>query len=379
MDCFYAAIEMRDNPQLRNRPLAVGGISERRSVLCTCNYIAREFGVRSAMPTVKAYQLCPDLIIVPPDISKYKKVSAVIQEIFSNHTDIVEPLSLDEAYLDVTNNQECFGSATWLAQKIRQEIFADTGLTVSAGIAPNKFLAKIASDWRKPNGQFTIAPQDVDNFIKDVSVKHLWGVGRVTLKKLETLGIYSCADVQRKDKFFLAQHFGSFGQKLYELARGIDEREVSPSRERKSVSVEHTYNQDIFSLTHCFDQLPTLVDELVTRKKNKYQTRIKSLFVKIKFNDFTQTTAECASDQIVFDIYKSLMQQAFMRQTKPVRLLGVGIRLREKEERQMQLGLDLETAYRELSKDKERENEANDWVEGVIVNSHLISDRTSHD
>lgn len=338
MDCFYAAIEMRDNPSLFGHPIAVGGTSERRGVLCTCNYEARKFGVRSAMPTAKAYQLCPDLQVLPIRMDEYKKASAIVRSIFLEHTDIIEPLSLDEAFLDVTGTQECFGSATWLAEKIRKEIYEQTQLTASAGISCNKFLAKIASDWNKPNGQFVIPPEDIASFMPNLSVGKIFGVGKVTLKKLNNLGIETCGDLQEWSVVSLSEHFGVFGQRLFELSRGYDERPVNTSRERKSISVENTYAEDIPDLNLCMEKLPNLVERLKQRSLNKIEQGIKGLFVKVKFNDFSQTTVDSSFDHIELHKYQVLLEQAFMRGQKPVRLLGIGVRLNTDTE--VQLGLE---------------------------------------
>lgn len=337
MDCFYAAIEMRDDPSLRTKPIAVGGESDRRGVLCTCNYLARKFGVKAAMPTAKAYQLCPDLLVIPPHMEKYKIVSKEIREIFAKHTDVIEPLSLDEAYLDVTGTEECFGSATWLAEKIRQEIFAKTELTASAGIAPNKFLAKVASDWNKPNGQFTIPPNAIEKFMPSLSVGKIYGVGKVMLKKLNDIGIKNCADLQKYELTYLTERFGTIGKRLFEFCRGIDHRDVETSRERKSISVEHTYSKDLVTITECLAKLPELMQDLQRRCNNVGIINIKNIFVKIKFNDFSQTTVDCSFEKMQLEKYQVLMQQAFMRKQKPVRLLGIGLRLNHEPQRQLSL------------------------------------------
>ncbi len=337
MDCFYAAIEMRDNPKLKKQPLAIGGDSDRRGVLCTCNYVARKFGVRAAMPTAKAYQLCPDLLVIPPQIEKYKVVSNEIREIFAVHTSKVEPLSLDEAYLDVTGTDECFGSATWLAEKIRHEIFKETDLTASAGIAPNKFLAKVASDWNKPNGQYVIPPEAIEQFMPNLLVEKIFGVGKVMLAKLNGMGIKNCADLQKYDLIFLTERFGIMGKRFYDLCRGIDHREVETSRERKSISVEHTYAEDLADLAICLEKLPNLIDYLLQRCSNKLSSGIKSIFVKIKFNDFSQTTVDCSFDKIDFHKYIALLTEAYLRKRKPVRLIGIGLRLNHPSQPQMNL------------------------------------------
>ena len=238
MDCFYAAIEMRDQPSLKGKPVGVGGARDRRGVLTTCNYEAREFGVHSAMPTFMALQRCPNLIILPTRFDVYRKEAAVIREILFRFTPLVEPLSLDEAYLDVTDHPGARGP---LAQVIRGLILRKTKLTASAGIGPNKLIAKIASDLKKPNGQFEVKPEDVPAFMQELPVRKLWGIGEVTGQKLEKLGIATCGDMQRLSRIALQQHFGKFGIELYDLCRGIDDRPVEPDRERKSLSNEETF------------------------------------------------------------------------------------------------------------------------------------------
>jgi len=329
MDCFYAAIEMRDDPSLRGKPVAVGGGADQRGVLCTCNYEAREYGVRSAMATGYAQKQCPDLIIIPVNFPKYREASQQIRQIFLEYTELVEPLSLDEAYLDVTECNQHQGSATWMAQAIRKKIFQTTKLTASAGIAPNKFLAKVASDWKKPNGQFVITPEQIDDFVESLPVKKLWGVGPVTAKKLHQRGIQTCADVQQLSLKTLSDDFGKMGVSLFDLCRGIDHREVKPSRIRKSVSVEETFVHDKTSLQQCLDELPLLLKKLSGRIPPTLTDKIAKLFIKIKFNDFSQTTVETTQQIIEQDCFKQLMQEGYERKNQPVRLLGVGVRLKE--------------------------------------------------
>jgi DNA polymerase-4 len=337
MDCFYAAIEMRDNPSLADKPIAVGSTSVKRGVLCTCNYLAREYGVHSAMPTSQALRLCPDLILLPVNMPKYVAVSQEIRAIFQQYTDIIEPLSLDEAYLDVTDCQAFNNSATLIAKAIRQDIFQQLQLTASAGIAPNKFLAKIASDWQKPNGQFVITPDKIENFVKALPVKKIFGVGKVTAKKLHELNIHTCADLQQLSRETLGKRFGKFGQQLYSLARGIDQRVVNPHRLRKSVSVERTYINDLHSLAEIIEQLPKLEQDLQKRTQ-KYKTRIKSLFVKLKFFDFKATTVEQACGELSTELFLELLNTGWQRRQQPVRLIGIGVHL-ENEEQPLQTRL----------------------------------------
>jgi len=255
-DCFYAAVEMRDNPALKGAPIAVGGDAAHRGVIATCNYEARHFGVRSAMPTSQALQRCPHLIVIPPSMDKYREASQFITAIYRDYTDLVEPLSLDEAYLDVTDSVQHQGSGTLIAQEIRARIAQTVGITASAGVAPNKFLAKIASDWNKPDGLFVIRPKDVAEFVKTLPIAKVFGVGKVTAAKLQTLGVTTCLDLQSWSIYELENQFGKFGERLYELCRGIDQRDVCANRERKSVSVEETYTHDLPDLAACLTQLP---------------------------------------------------------------------------------------------------------------------------
>lgn len=326
-DCFYAAIEMRDNPSYRNRPMAVGGRADGRGVLSTCNYEARRFGVHSAMPSAHALRLCPDLLIVPHNMEKYKAASASMAEIFRDYTDLVEPLSLDEAYLDVSNSVHHSGSATRIAEEIRQRVQSSLNITVSAGVSNSKFLAKVASDWRKPDGLFVIPPHQVGQFVAQLPVTKIHGVGKVTAAKLAGLGIDTCADLQRFGLAALVQHFGVFGQRLYELSQGEDHRQVKPHRVRKSLSVEHTYSKDLDSEGACLDKLPSLVQELkrrMARISNQYS--VAKAFVKVKFSDFTTTTLERAGTTHQMECYRLLMQEALERKASSVRLLGVGVR-----------------------------------------------------
>lgn len=330
---------MRDDPSLRELPVAVGGRADQRGVIATCNYEARRFGVRSAMATSQALQRCPGLVVLPPAMEKYRVASRQVLAIYRDYTDLVEPLSLDEAYLDVTDSAHCNGSATLIAQEIRARIEQAVGITASAGIAPNKFLAKIASDWNKPNGQFVIKPHQIDAFVADLPVDKLFGVGKVTAAKLKTLGAVTCADLRDWPLARLQQHFGKFGERLFELCRGIDMREVSATRERKSVSVEETYVVDLPDLAACMQHLPGLIDNLAQRvQRAKAERNMHKLFVKIRFSDFRQTTVECLGTSIDFAHFQQLVETGFQRRKRPVRLLGVGVRLREDEVIQ-QLGL----------------------------------------
>ncbi len=327
-DCFYAAIEMRDDPCLAGRPMAVGGSAERRGVIATCNYEARAYGVRSAMSSRHALKLCPDLVIVKPRFDAYKEASREIHAIFRDYTELIEPLSLDEAYLDVSESQWYCGSATRIAEDIRRRVAQKLHITVSAGVAPNKFLAKIASDWRKPNGLFVITPSQVEAFVAALPVAKLHGVGKVTADKLARLGISTCHDLREWPRLSLVREFGSFGERLWGLAWGIDDRVVQNDSRRQSVSVENTYDTDLPDLTSCLEKLPELLtslNERVARMDSSY--RPGKPFVKVKFHDFSQTTLEQTGAGRDLDSYRQLLSQAFARGGKPVRLLGVGVRL----------------------------------------------------
>lgn len=326
MDCFYAAIEIRDNPSLADKPVAVGGTVSDRGVLCTSNYIARQYGVRSAMATAKAFQLCKDLVLLPVNMAKYKEVARRIHQIFHDFTEQVEPLSLDEAYLDVSGSPHCQGSATLIAQEIRKRIWNEEHLTASAGVAPNKFLAKIASGWKKPNGLFVIRPNDIEAFVKTLSVDELFGVGKVTAQKLHQRGIKTCADLQRLSFAELNQQFGKLGHRLYEQCRGLDNRSVIAHRERKSLSVEHTFPQDITDRDQCLGALKVMHEKLIQRvRENAPAQPIKNQYIKIKYSNFRLVTAELASNEINFDLFKTLFMQAYIRIKVPIRLIGVGV------------------------------------------------------
>lgn len=329
MDCYFAAVEMRDFPELRGKPLAVGGSSDRRGVISTCNYEARAFGVRSAMATAYAVKLCPQLVLVPGRMQVYKDVSMQIREIFSRYTALIEPLSLDEAYLDVTECTAHKGSATLIAAAIRADILRETGLTASAGIAPVKFLAKVASDLNKPNGQYVITPGSIETFVKDLSLQKIPGVGKVTAQKLADIGLQTCGDVQHYPRTKLLEQFGKFGLVLYARAHGIDERAISPHRERKSVGVETTLAQDIHTLEQCQQVMPGLIQELSLRLSRSAKDRqIHKQVVKLKFSDFKQTTIEHRSDEVSVVMFYELLAEAMARQEgRGIRLLGVSVGL----------------------------------------------------
>lgn len=343
MDCFYASVEIRENPSLQGKPVAVGGSSRQRGVLTTCNYEARKFGLHSAMPTAQAVKKCPNLILVPVNMALYKKVSAQIHQIFHRYTDIIEPLSLDEAYLDVTDCQKCSGSATWIAQEIRQAIFDELHLTASAGIAPLKFLAKIASDMNKPNGQCVIKPDEVDAFVKNLPLKKIPGVGKVTSQRLLEMGLEICADVQRLDQTVLLNLFGKAGKRIWDFSHGIDDREVQAHRERKSVGVERTLVKNIHAAEQGIALLDNLYAELIRRLERAAPDTPLSAFrkigVKLKFEDFQVTTLEKTGLPFSLESFQTLLKQIWLRsQGKSVRLVGLHVNLPE-ENKQEQMSL----------------------------------------
>jgi len=337
MDCFYAAIEVRDRPSLRGKPVGVGGARDRRGVLTTCNYEARAFGVRSAMPTFMALQRCPELIVLATRFDVYRREAAVVREILRRFTPLVEPLSLDEAYLDVTGHA---GAPGPLAQVIRDLIFQKTKLTSSAGIGPNKLIAKIASRMRKPNGQLEVTAPEVPEFMKDLPVREIWGIGAKTEKRLEELGARTCSELQGFSRPDLVGFFGKFGSELFDLCRGIDNRPVEPDRPRKSLSTEETFPSDLETLEQCEQRLEELFEELMADLAQKETERcITKIFVKLKFADFTRTTAERAGLEPTLPAFRSLLSEAFARTGKKVRLIGLGVHFAETAPLEMQMPL----------------------------------------
>lgn len=346
MDAFYASVEQRDNPELRGRPVAVGG-SAARGVVAAASYEARAFGVRSALPSITAKRKCPELIFVPPRFDVYRAVSAQIREIFAEHTDLIEPLSLDEAYLDVTENHQGIAIATTIAEIIRAKIKAVTGLNASAGISYNKFLAKIASDQNKPNGQFVITPRMGEAFVEALPVKKFHGVGPATAAKMHRLGIETGGDLKAKSLSFLQQQFGKSGSLYYRIARGIDERSVEPDRPRKSVGAEDTFATDIFELDAARAELVPLITK-IWRYCEANGVRGRTVTLKVKYADFQQVTrsrtvgmAFSASADIVA-LALSLLAPLFPV-AKGIRLIGVTVSsldgLPRQAERQIQLPL----------------------------------------
>ena len=331
MDAFYAAVEMRDFPQYKNIPLAVGG-TEARSVLCTCNYIARRYGVRSAMSTKRALQLCPNLTIVNGRMSVYQSVSDQIRLIFFQYTDIVEPLSLDEAFLDVTDSLECGGSATLIAKKIRQQIFDELKLTASAGVAPNKFLAKIASDENKPNGQYVISPTDVESFVAQLPLRKIPGIGPKTAIKLKNNGFETCQDIRKSDITQLQLIVGKFAHALYQRSFGEDNRVLEVSRKPKSLAIETTVAQDLINESECLAILMQLLPKLEERLRKHHKRKVIRQGIKLKFSDFNQTTVEQQSLRCDQEIFKKLLSKAIKRSNnRKVRLVGLTLGFADNE------------------------------------------------
>lgn len=325
MDCFYAAVEMRAHPEWRDIPMAVGGKAERRGVITTCNYPARKFGIHSAMSSHQALQRCPHLLLVPGNMASYKAVSVQLREIFHRYTDLVEPLSLDEAYLDVTNSPWFAGSATRIAEHIRATIYQELELTASAGVAPNKFLAKIASDENKPDGLFVLPPAKVADFVHQLPLSKLPGVGAKTADKLSRLGLTHCHQLLDFGEAELMRRFGKFGALLWQRGQGIDEREVQPHRIRKSVGVETTLIEDIQRPEQGLTVLAELWPELVKRLNNR---AIKGLCLKLKFADFTQTTLSRRTHLLDAALAEQLCVEVWQRaQGRDVRLVGISVEL----------------------------------------------------
>lgn len=336
MDCFYAAVEMRDNPTLIGKPVAVGGRADQRGVLATCNYEARRFGLHSAMPTALALRKCPHLILLPGNMSLYRQISQQIHQIFQCYTSIIEPLSLDEAYLDVSDSEQYQGSATWIAEAIRQEIYQTVNLTASAGVAPLKFLAKVASDINKPNGCYTITPDQVESFVRNLSLTKIPGVGKVASSKLSQLGLSTCHDVQQYDYKTLITHFGKLGERIWQFSHGIDPREVQPHRIRKSVSVEQTLTHDIVELSQAFIWVELNYAKLLKRYQQAFGTtsisQVEKIGVKLKFNDFNTTTLERHYTGIDIQYFQHLFESIWQRrQGRSIRLLGMTIYAPEKQ------------------------------------------------
>jgi len=328
MDAFYASVEQRDDAQLRGKPVIVAWLGK-RSVVCAASYEARAFGVHSAMPAVRAERWCPAAVFIPPDFTRYRAVSKSVREIFSRHTDLIEPLSLDEAYLDVTLNKTSLPTATLVARTIREQIRQELDLTASAGVAPNKFLAKLASDWRKPDGLFVIQPDDVDGFLLPLPVGRLPGVGKVTGQKLGNLGVQTVADLRKLDLPVLEQHLGRYGVRLHELARGIDENRVVPDRPTQSISVEDTFEQDVW-LAETEPMIRGLAEKLWTASRKEPRTA-RTVVLKLKTSEFKILTrshtpsSPPSSCEELTDIVLRLRERVESNPQQRYRLLGVGL------------------------------------------------------
>jgi len=328
MDAFYASVEQRDDPQLRGKPVVVAWRGN-RSVVCAASYEARRFGIRSAMPAVRAERLCPEAIFIPPDFTRYRAVSRLAREIFQRHTDLVEPLSLDEAYLDVTENKTALPTATRVARAIREQIRDELNLTASAGVAPNKFLAKIASDWRKPNGLFVIQPDEIDRFLQPLPVGRLPGVGRVTEQRLVQLSIKTVGDLRGLDQDLLHSQFGRHGTRLYELARGIDHSRVISNRPTQSISAEDTFERDV-PLPETEPMIRRLAEKVwsASRKESRIA---RTVVLKLKTSDFNILTrshtpaSPPSSCEELTDIALSLRERVTLESQKRFRLVGVGL------------------------------------------------------
>jgi len=347
MDAFYASVEQMDNPELRGKPIAVGGNRE-RGVVAAASYEARKFGVRSAMASVVAARRCPGLIFVRPRFDRYQEISRKIREIFFEYTDLVEPLSLDEAFLDVTENKKNHPSATLLAQEIRQRIKEETGLNASAGISINKFMAKIASDINKPNGQKTIPPEEVIPFLEKLPIEKFFGVGKVTAAKMNKFGIFTGKQLKEHSLETLSRYFGKSGQHFYDIVRGIQHSQVKPDRIRKSIAAERTFGSDLSSEQFMLEQLDHIADELERRLVNNH-VKGKTVTVKLKYSDFTQQTRSKTVHEFIhrksefFPIVEELIYQEKPKQS--VRLLGISMTKLDSEDDHPDLSVQLELDF----------------------------------
>ena len=328
MDAFYASVELKDRPELKDLPVVISS-HHPRAVIAAASYPARKFGLRSAMSMSQAKKLCPQVLVIEPNFEKYRAVSTQIHQIFQRYTHIIEPLSLDEAYLDVTENLKNIPSATEVAIQIRHDIFQVTGLTASAGVAPNKFLAKIASDWHKPNGICVIKPSQVQNFIQHLALKKIPGVGKVTQEKLKALQLETLGDLQQLDEAILIQHFGKYGQQLYLYAQGIDERPVQTERERRQISKETTFDDDLI-LTECHNYWPKLIDQVwASLEKKKLSARGVSAKLKLKNFQVLQHSKSfkqpLQNRQQLEDVLQQLLLEMRISKHTQFRLIGVGV------------------------------------------------------
>lgn len=346
MDAFYASVEQLDNPEYRNKPIAVGG-SKERGVVAAASYEARKYGIRSAMASVIAARRCPDLIFVKPRFERYKEVSNQIRDVFFEFTDLVEPLSLDEAFLDVTENKYQHQSATILAEAIRFRIKEETGLNASAGISVNKFVAKIASDINKPNGQKTIPPEEMLDFLSQLPIEKFFGVGKVTADKMKLHGIFNGSDLRHKSMSYLDQYFGKSGRHFHDIVRGTQRSEVKTDRIRKSIAAERTFSKDISTENSALELLKKISEEL-ERRTEKSGVKGKTVTLKLKYNDFSvQTRSKTISEFLstsseVLPVIQELLQQEELKM--PVRLLGISLsklNIQKKEEDTVSVQLEM--------------------------------------
>ncbi|NPA67880.1 MAG: DNA polymerase IV [Chlorobi bacterium] len=328
MDAFFASVEQRDNPALRGKPVVVGGSGD-RGVIAAASYEARKYGIRSAMPSKIALRKCPYLIFIRPDFKKYRDVSNQIRNIFFEYTDLVEPLSLDEAFLDVTENKINLPSATLIAKQIKKKIKEQTGLTASAGVSFNKFLAKIASDYCKPDGFYAVTPDTAEDFVEKLPVEKFFGIGKVIAEKMHRLHIKNGYDLKQKSRRFLTAHFGKQGNYFYDISRAEDKRKVNPYRLRKSIGAERTFPEDIFNIEEIYDRTEQIADKLIERC-NKTETYGKTLTLKVKYSDFKQITrsktvkTEMKSTEEIMKIAEELMKQTNLTGNS-VRLIGLSV------------------------------------------------------
>jgi len=347
MDAFYASVEQMDNPNLVGKPVAVGGSGE-RGVVAAASYEARTYGVKSAMPGAIARRKCPQLVFVKPRFERYKEISQQIRQIFYDYSDLVEPLSLDEAFIDVTKNKKGISSASRIAREIRERILHEVGLKASAGISINKFTAKIASDINKPNGQKTIMPEEVIPFLEDLNIEKFFGVGKVTAEKMNKLGIFKGRDLKEQSLEFLYRNFGKSGKHFFQIVRGIQHSEVKPNRLRKSIAAEKTFTQDIISSALLLEKLKLIAEEL-GKRMNRAQVKGKTITLKIKYRDFSIHTRSKTLEEYfdkeeqIFKLVQELLMQEEIRE--PVRLLGISINKLNNELPMDHIGVQLRFAF----------------------------------
>lgn len=324
-DCFFASVEMRDRPELKSLPLAIGGAKDRRGVISTCNYVARKYGVRSAMPTAHALQLCPDLKLMPGNMEKYRTVSQEVMAILRDYGSQFQQVSIDEAYLELPP----FSNGELVARQIREQVEHELGITVSIGIAPNKFLAKVSSDWNKPNGQFMVAPWEVDGFVAALPIRKIPGVGPKSAEKLHNMGIERCEHLREFTLTDLLNQFGKFGKLLFDRSRGVDPRALSVGGDRKSISIERTYPEDLKSEAEIVAALDGLWERFENRVAGaKTQPQHLAPYVKLKYFDFQVMTLANHELACSRESYATLLKSAFAKNGKPVRLVGLGGRLK---------------------------------------------------